>query len=78
LNELLDTIKSSEDDAHTLIKGVNGQEENRYLKQAKAVEQEFQVLIDHTSDSNERINEQKQRLANVRKTLDEQNRTVSR
>lgn len=76
LNELLDTIKSSEDDAQTLID--NGNQENRYLKQAKIVKQEFEVLMDRNTDSIDRINYQKQQLAKLRKSLSEQNQTVSR
>jgi hypothetical protein len=74
LNELLDTIKSSEDDAHSLLGGISG--ENRYLKQANLVEQEFNVMLERTGDSSEKILELKDKLSMVRQKLNEQNRVV--
>jgi chromosome segregation ATPase len=75
LNELLDTIKSSEDDAQSLIDDID--RENPYLKQAKNVEQEFQVLNDRNEDSIKSIEEQKKKLTEIRKTLSDQNQQVS-
>lgn len=75
LNELLDTIKSSEDDAHSLLGGDD--QENRYLKQAKIVEQEFKVLLDRNEDSVDRINAMKEDLTRFRSVVGDHDRTVA-
>lgn len=75
LNDLLDTIKSNEDNAQSLIPA--GDQENRYLKQARTVDQEFRGLKDRNVDSADRINEIRKELSKIREILAAQNRTVS-
>jgi hypothetical protein len=56
--------------------GGDGQE-NSHLKQAKIVEQEFQVLKDRNEDSIDRINTMKEDLTRFRNTIGEHDRIVA-
>ncbi|CAD5206351.1 unnamed protein product [Bursaphelenchus okinawaensis] len=75
LNELLDTIKTSESEAQNLLTGFN--EENRHLKQAGLVDQEFKLLNEKNADSSEKLEKIKQDLADIRKTIYNTNQEVN-
>ncbi|KAI6208105.1 hypothetical protein M3Y96_00079500 [Aphelenchoides besseyi] len=76
LDELLNTITSSEGDAHRLLNNLDGGEK-RPLKQADVVGQEFRLLDERNSDSLERVRDLKSELGPIRETLNEKNRLIS-
>ncbi|CAD5209051.1 unnamed protein product [Bursaphelenchus xylophilus] len=75
LNELLDTIKSSESAAQDLLTGFSN--ENRHLKQAGLVEQEFKLLNEKNQDSIEKLAALKKDLDEVRKSIFGTNQKVN-
>lgn len=69
LSDLLDSIKTSEAEAQGLLEGIA--EENRHLKQASVVQQEFKLLQEKNEDS-------AQRLATIKTDLGELRTAVQR
>lgn len=81
LDELLDNIKSSENDAENLLNtvGANGSKgvnENRFAKQASVVEQEFELLKERNAASLERLANLDKQLDAIRNRIHQQNQRI--
>ncbi|KAI6232973.1 hypothetical protein M3Y99_00957600 [Aphelenchoides fujianensis] len=76
LNELLTAITSSEGDAHQLLDNLDGGEQ-RPLKHADVVNQEFQLLDERNADSLDRVRDLKAEIAPIRESINAKNRLVS-
>uniref|UniRef100_A0A915E106 Uncharacterized protein n=1 Tax=Ditylenchus dipsaci TaxID=166011 RepID=A0A915E106_9BILA len=75
LDEILNSIQSSETDAQQLLQNVGGTE-NRYLKQANVVEQEFSLLEERNNDSLAKLAALNNHLDGVRQLVHMKNRQV--
>lgn len=75
-NEILDSVKSSENYASKLLHDVvaDAGAENRYNKQAKLIEQEYQLLTERTNESLARLERLDNDLDSLRDQVHELNR----